>query len=310
MNSSSDSTVQIREVSSKKALSTFIRIPWRVYEKDPNWVPPLIFERKGSFSSRHPYFKHAVWQAWIAYRDGKAVGRISAQIDDLHLEHSNTKTGFFGLIEAPDDDEVFNALFGTAENWLRDRGMQQIIGPFNLSINQELGVLVEGFDSPPYIMTAHSPAYYGPAIERCGYQAAQDLLAYQLEYDTFTIPRVMQSLIKRSGDRMKVRSLNRKVKDSELEIMRDIVNDAWENNWNFIPLTREEFRAIGHEMLMIVPSDFIQIAEIDGEDAAFIVLLPNINEALADLNGRLFPFGWVKLLWRLKFNLPKSARVA
>jgi len=309
MTTSSNTAVQIQEVSSKKDLKNFIRVPWGIYENDPNWVPPLIVERKESLSPKHPYFKHAVWRAWIAYRGGKPVGRISAQIDDLYLKQHNTKTGFFGLIEAPDDDEVFKALFETAENWLRDQGMQQISGPFNLSINQDLGILVEGFDSPPFIMTGHSPAYYGPAIERCGYQSIQDVLAYQIDYDTFTIPRVMQSLIKRSGDRMKVRSLNRKEKISELEVMRDIFNDAWQNNWHFTPFTREEFNAIGNEMLMIVPKDFIQIAEIDGEDAAFIVLLPNINEAIADLDGRLLPFGWAKLLWRLKFNLPKSARV-
>jgi hypothetical protein len=224
------------------------------------------------------------------------------------LEKSENKAGFFGLLEAV-DDEVFSALFETAENWLRDRGMQQVTGPFNLNINQDLGILVEGFDTPPYVMTGHAPSYYGPAIEKCGYQPVQDLLAYELSSGTLTIPRVMQALINRTGERIKTRNLDLKNKEAELEVMRDIFNDAWQNNWNFVPFTRKEFSAVGKELLMVVPGDFIQIAEIDGEDSAFTVLLPNINEAIADLNGRLFPFGWAKLLWRLKVRFPKSARV-
>ena len=310
MNNLSDTVLDIREVTGKKDLSAFIRVPWVIYKDDPNWVPPLMTERRGALSSKHPYFKHANWCAWIAYRNGKPVGRISAQIDELHLKQYDTKTGFFGLIEAIEDPEVFSALFRTAENWLRSEGMREIIGPFNLSINQDLGVLIEGFDSPPYIMTGHAPAYYGAAIEGCGYRPAQDLLAYGLDSGTLAIPRVMQALIKRSGDRIKVRSFNFKSKSAELESMRNVFNDAWQNNWNFTPFTPEEFKLIGKKLLMAAPQDFIQFAQVDGEDAAFIVLLPNINEAIADLDGRLLPFGWAKLYWRLKVNFPKSARVA
>ena len=310
MNSVSDTTLEISEVSGRKALKTFIHVPWIIYKDDPNWIPPLIAERKDALSSKHPYFRHAKWRAWVAYRSGNPVGRISAQIDDLHLQQHDIKTGFFGLIEAVDDDEVFQALFQTAESWLRDKGMQEVIGPFNLSINQDLGVLIEGFDSPPYVMTGHAPPYYGAAIERCGYTAAQDLLAYGLDGGTLAIPRVMRALIDRSGDRIKVRSLGSKSKSAELESMRDIFNDAWENNWNFTPFTPEEFDLIGREILLAAPKNFIQIAEVDGVDSAFIVLLPNINEAIADLDGHLFPFGWAKLFWRLKMEFPKSARVA
>lgn len=305
----SNAKIQIKKVSGKQALNAFIRVPWRIYKNDPNWIAPLVSERKGAFSPKHPFFKHAAWRAWVAERDGTPVGRISAQVDQLHLQQHGNNTGFFGLIESPDDDEVFSALFETAESWLREQGMERVTGPFNLNINQEIGLLVEGSDSPPYIMTGHAPAYYGPAIERCGYQPAQDLLAYELDSGSLRIPRVMQALIDRTGDRIKVRNLDRKNSDAELEIMRDIFNDAWKNNWNFVPFTREEFKVIGKELLMIVPQDFIQIAEIDGEDSAFIVLLPNINEVIADLNGRLLPFGWAKLLWRLKVKFPKSGRV-
>lgn len=310
MNNLSGTKLEIREVSDRKGLGAFIRVPWSIYKDDPNWIPPLIAERKDALSSKHPYFRHAKWRAWIAYRNGKPVGRISAQIDELHLKQHDTKTGFFGMIEALDDDEVFQALFQTAENWLRDEGMREVIGPFNLSINQDLGILIEGFDSPPYVMTGHSPAYYGAAIEHCGYRPAQDLLAYGLHGGTLAIPRVMSALIKRSGDRIKVRSLGSKSKRIELESMRDIFNDAWANNWNFTPFTPEEFKLIGKELLLAAPKNFIQIAEVDGEDAAFIVLLPNINEAIADLDGHLLPFGWARLFWRLKVEFPRTARVA
>jgi len=310
MSKPSGKNIDIREVDSKKALKVFIRVPWSIYKGDPHWIPPLLMERKEAFSSKHPYFKHAQWKAWIAYQDGIPVGRVSAQIDELHQQRYNNKTGFFGLIEAPDDPAIFSALFETAENWLRQKGMQQIVGPFNLGINQEVGVLTEGFDTPPCVMTSHSPRYYGASIEKCGYQPAQELLAYELDIHTYTTPSTKQELIDRTAGRIKVRQLNRKTMEADFEVMRDIFNDAWQDNWNFVPFTREEFLAIGKELLTVVPNDFLQIAELDGKPAAFIAMLPDINMAIADLNGRLLPFGWAKLLWRLKVRFPKRCRIA
>ena len=310
MNSQPGKNIEIREVIGKKALKTFIRVPWAIYKDDPNWIPPLLMERKEALSSKHPFFKHATWCAWVAYQDGKPVGRICAQIDELHQQRYNNKTGFFGLIEAPDDDAVFTALFETAENWLRGKGMQHIVGPFNLGINQEIGILTDGFDTPPCVMTSHSPRYYGASIERCGYQPAQELLAYELDIHTYVTPSTKQELIDRTADRIKVRQLNRQSMAADFEVMRDVFNDAWQDNWNFVPFTREEFAAVGKELLTVVPDDFLQIAELDGEPAAFIAMLPDINSAIADLNGRLLPFGWAKLLWRLKVRFPKRCRVA
>ena len=309
MNSLSGKHIEIREVTGKQELKTFIRVPWSIYKDDPSWIPPLMFERKEAFSSKNPFFKHAVWRAWVAYRDGKPIGRISAQIDELHQQRYNNKTGFFGLIEAPDDHEVFSALFETAEKWLRENGMLRVAGPFNLGINQEVGILTEGFNTPPCVMTSHSAPYYGAAIEGCGYRPSQQLLAYQVDIDTYTVPASMRALISRCDDRVTVRPLDRKMVDADLEVMRDIFNDAWQDNWNYVPFTEEEFRTVGKELLMVVPHRLIQIAEIDGEAAAFIVLLPDINEAAADLNGRLLPFGWAKLLWRLKVRSPKGFRI-
>ncbi len=198
MNGQSGKSLEIREVVGKKALKAFIRVPWSIYKDDPNWIPPLLQERKDALSSKNPFFRHAEWQAWIAFRDGEPVGRISAQIDQLHQQRYGNKTGFFGLIEAPDDGQIFPALFATAENWLREKGMQQVIGPFNLGINQEVGILVEGFDTPPRVMTTHSPRYYGAAIQNCGYQPAQDMLAYELDIHTYTRPASMSEVVSRN----------------------------------------------------------------------------------------------------------------
>jgi len=301
--------IEIQEVTNSADLKTFISVPWSVYRDDPNWVPPLKIERKQAFSAKNPYFQHARWKAWVAYREGKPVGRISAQIDELHLKHHDPHTGFFGLIEAPDDPEVFAALFATAEAWLKEQGMRTVLGPFNLGVNQEIGCLVEGFDTPPYVMMGHARPYYGAAIEDQGYAKATDLLAYGLRHGMFALPETIQRLLKRMSGKMKLRQVDRKNMPAELEILRSIFNDAWSKNWSFVPFTEEEFKAVGKELFMITPADFTWIAEVDGEPAAFMVLLPNLNEVIADLNGRLFPFGWAKMLWRLKVRTPKTARV-
>jgi hypothetical protein len=302
--------VEIRAVESRADLQAFIRIPWLIYRDDPNWIPPLLAERKKAFSSKNPYFLHAHWRAWIAWRDGRPVARISAQVDKLHLQWNDAHTGFFGLIEAEDDPDVFAALLHAAEDWLRGQGMQTVLGPFNLSINQELGLLVEGFDSPPYIMMGHAPPYYAGRLKEQGYAKQQDLLAYDLTKDAFALPDKVRHLLLRQRDKMRLRQVDRKHAAEELERMREVFNDAWSNNWGFVPFTQEEFTAIGKVLFTIVPADFTWIAEADGEAAAFIVLLPNVNEAISDLDGRLLPLGWLKLLWRLKFRCPKTGRIA
>ncbi len=303
-------TIEVREVRSSSDLKTFISVPWSIYRDDPNWVPPLKIERKSALSPKNPYFLHARWKAWIAYLDGKPVGRISAQIDELYLERHDAQTGFFGLLESPQDPAVFTALFGVEESWLKDQGMRTLLGPFSLGINQEIGCLVEGFDSPPYLMMGHARPYYGEAIEAQGFAKAEDVLAYVLREDMFALPENIQKLLGRLSGKMKLRQVDRKNMASELEILRDIFNDAWSHNWSFVPFTREEFSAVGKELFAITPPDFTWIAETEGEPAAFMILLPNLNEVIADLDGKLFPFGWAKLLWRLKVRSPKTARIA
>jgi len=302
--------VDIRQVFTSSDLKAFITVPWSIYRHDPNWVPPLKFERKVAFSEKNPFFEHARWEAWLAYRDGVPVGRISAQIDSLYLEHHDARTGFFGLIEAPDDAEVFAALFAAAETWLKKQEMTSALGPFNLGINQEIGCLVEGLDSPPYVMMGHARPYYGQQIEKQGYSKAQDVLCYEMNRDSFALPQIVQRLLKRLEKKISVRTIDRRNAAADLDTMCRIFNDAWSDNWGFVPFTSKEFSTLGKELLMVVPADFIHIADLDGKPAAFIVLIPNLNELIADLDGRLFPFAWARLLWRLKVRFPKSGRIA
>ncbi len=301
-------TPEIVPVRTKQEREVFIRVPFDVYADDPSWVPPLLFDRRDQISPKHPFFRHAEMQAFIAYEDGKAVGRISAQIDHLNADRGRPGLGYFGLIDAIDDRAVFTGLFEAAEHWLSERRMTEVLGPMNLNINQEVGLLVDGFDTKPYFMMGHSKPYIGHRVEEVGYHPVKDLLAYEMD-PAFEIPSVMTAVAKRLKGRMVIRAIDRKNRDRDLKAMCSVFNDAWENNWGFVPFTDDEFLTIGHEMLLIINDDFIQIAEVDGEPAAFIVMLPNVNEAIADLNGRLLPFGWLKLLWRLKVRYPRSARV-
>ncbi|MDE0062144.1 MAG: N-acetyltransferase [Gammaproteobacteria bacterium] len=300
--------IEIRPVSGRRLLKQFVKVPWSVYRDDPAWVPPLILERLMALSPKEPIFEHLDWQGWIACRGGVPVGRISAQIDALHLKHNDPRQGFFGMIDGMDDADLFASLANTAEEWLRKRGMTSVLGPLNLNINQEPGLLYDGYESPSSFLMGHARPYYHPRLESAGYRSCRELLAYRLapNYDE---PAAIRRLRRRLGARLVLRNLNRADKAAELEVVRRIFNDGWSGNWGFVPFTEAEFAAIGNLLLFVVPKDFILIAELDGEPAGFIVVLPNINECIRDLNGRLFPTGWAKLLWRLKVRLPRTVRV-
>lgn len=300
--------IEVRPVSGRRMLKQFVKVPWAVYRDDPAWVPPLILERLQALAPHEPVFEHLDWQPWTAFRDGVPVGRISAQIDSLHLERYGDGRGFFGMIEAIDDADVFQQLTGAAETWLRNRGMDGVIGPLNLNINQEPGLLYDGYEKPPSFLMGHARPYYHDHLATLGYSPCQELLAYEMQ-TTYDEPRAIRRLRRRLGGRLTLRNLNRADKAAELETLRRIFNDGWSENWGFVPFTEGEFKAIGNMLLLVVPKDFILIAEVDDEPAGFIVVLPNINEAIRDLNGRLLPFGWARLLWRLKVRLPATVRV-
>jgi len=304
-----DSSLRIRPVTDRRSLRDFIEVPWSIYRDDPCWVPPLRAERKLALSPRQPLALHAEWQTWVAYRGDVPVGRISAQIDRLHLERYADQTGFFGFLEGIDDARVFGALFDAAESWLKERGMRRVRGPFSLNINQEAGLLVEGFDRRPYVMMGHARPYYESRVLEQGYRGAKDLLAYEVDVP-YRRSELLERMLERQKERLRVRPFDPARRDAELAILRDIFNDAWSGNWSFVPFTEAEFDDMGRTLLHLLPPGFIQIAEVDGVPSAFMAFIPNLNEVIADLDGRLLPFGWARLLWRLKVKFPKSVRVA
>ncbi|OGL14974.1 MAG: DNA-binding protein [Candidatus Rokubacteria bacterium RIFCSPLOWO2_12_FULL_71_22] len=306
---SAASPLTVVPVEGARAVGTFIRVPWSIYADDPAWVPPLLLERRHCVSRRRPYFAHAVARFWVAYRGRAPVGRISAQVDRLHLERYDDATGFFGMLEAENDGPTFEALFGAAEAWLRAEGMRRVLGPFNLSINEECGLLVAGFDTPPMILMGHGRPYYAARVEEQGYRAAKDLLAYRLAAD-FTIPDLMRAAVRRAAREVVVRPLQRSRFRSELSMLREVFEDAWSENWGFVPFTAAEFEELGRVLRFVVDDDFVQIAELGGEPVGMLVLLPNLHEAIRDLNGRLRLLGWPKLAWRLGVRRPRTGRVA
>lgn len=304
-----DRTVlSISPVSSRADRRDFLGLAAALYRDDPHWIAPLRFEERMRVFGKNPLFEHAEVKAWVARRGGRPLGRITAQIDRLQQETQGNQAGSFGMLEAEDDPEVFAALFGAAEAWLRERGCTEVRGPFNLSINEEAGLLVEGFDTPPCVMMSHGRPCYPGRVEAQGYERAQDLFAYTLKSD-FVPPPVMMKLAERAAREVRMRTLRRRDLAAELEILRDIFNDAWAGNWGFVPFTRAEFAELGKVLAALTPEDYVQIAEIDGRPVAFIVALPNVNEAARDLRGRLLPLGWAKLLWRLKVSGVHSGRV-
>ncbi len=300
--------ITVHPVTNRHELRTFIDIPWRVYSDDPMWVPPLRLERRLHFSKFNPYFKHAVWQAWIAYRGNLPVGRISAQIDQLHRQRYGADTGHFGLLESVEDTEIFAALTYTAETWLSERNTKYVSGPFNFSINQECGVLVDGFDTPPMVMMPHSPKWYGSLLEEQGYQPLKDLLAYWVNLD-FKVPRFMRILLGKFSSRIHLRMIRRNQFKAEMEILRDIFNDAWSDNWGFIPFTEAEFSELGSVFRMLLRDEYMWIAEVDGVPAAFLVAIPNLNEIFAKFNGNFFPNNWLRLYKHVKYSEFSSIRV-
>lgn len=300
--------VVVRPVANWREMGTFIDVPWRIYADDPLWVPPLRLERRLHFSKFNPFLKHAEWQAWVAYRNNEPVGRISAQVDQLHRDRYGPRTGHFGLLEMIEDTEVLDALLSSAEDWLAARDTMHVTGPFNLSINQECGILVEGFDTPPMVMMPHSRTWYGLLLEQHGYRPVKDMLAYWVKVDD-SPPQLMINLKEKFSKQVVLRKLRRDRFGEEMETLRDIFNDAWSENWGFVPFTEAEFAELGTSLRLLVPDDFVQIAEVDGIPAAFMAGLPNLNEIFAELNGNLFPLGWIGLIHHLKSRGVRTGRI-
>ena len=301
--------IHIEKVTEKRDLKAFIAFPSSLYRNDPNWIDPLFIEREEHLSKKNPSVEHIEWQAFLAKKEGKIVGRITAQIDSLHRELYGQDTGHFGMIDAIDDAEVFAALFAAAEAWLKSKGAMKITGPFSMNINQESGLLIEGFDTPPSALMTHGKPYYADYIEQQGYLQGIDLLAYWMNRTDLHFEPSLTKLMAQVRKKVSIRRLNRRKFAEEMQVLREIFNSGWQNNWGFVPFTEHEFATMGDQLKYLVPDDMIYIAEVDSVPCAFIVGLPNINEAIEGLEGRLFPFGWAKLLWRLKVSGVRTARV-
>ncbi len=303
--------LRIRPVAGRRELEQFLRVPGAIYRDDPNWVPPLLFERLQHLDPRrNPFLRAIEIRYFIALRGDAPVGRISAQINRRHLARHDDASGHFGFLEAVDDEEVFAALLETAENWVRAQGMRRLAGPFNPSINDECGLLVDGFDTPPSMMMGHARRYYAARLERLGYRKAKDLIAYDFDVAGPWPPAAARLLARARGMRgLSFRPLDMRRYEEEILAICRIFNDAWAHNWGFVPFDEEEARYMGRSIRPLVTARCFAFGEVDGEPVAMTVTLPNINEAIRDLGGRLWPFGWARLLWRLKVRGVRTWRM-
>jgi len=304
--------MEILEVESSSDLTSFIKLPFALFRGDPHWVPPLISERRGFLNQKtNPFFRAAKARFFLARRQGRYVGRIATCINFNHNEFHQDKTGFFGFFDCIDDYSVAELLFKVAMIKVKAEGMEQMIGPANFSTNHEVGLLIEGFDSPPMVMMPYNKTYYPQFAERFGLRKVKDLIAFRIFAGSEFDPRMIRMAEHiRSRNAVHLRNLEMKDFDAEIERINEIYNSAWAKNWGFVPMSRDEFRHMAKEMKPIVDPDIVYIAEVNGQPVGFSLTLPNINQALKYLNGRLFPLGLFKLLWHTKIkNKIDSARV-
>ncbi len=294
--------ITITPVRSAADRREFIDLVWELYARDPNWRAPLKSEVRALIGGirRNPWFEHGRAEFFLARRQGRVVGRISAQVCEL-VQQRRPGLGQWGMFESVDDAEVAQALIQAAESWLRAQGMIRAQGPISISIWDEPGLLIQGFDSPPKAMMGHHLPYYQKHIEAASYAGCKDLFAWAVEID-HGFPEIVNRIVSigQRNSRIRIRPVDIRRFDAEAEIILGILNDAWSENWGFVPLTPSEVRHVGKKLKPIVIPHQVLIAEYDGEPVAFLISIPDINEFTADLNGRLFPFGWAKLLWRLR----------
>jgi hypothetical protein len=303
-------TLTIRPVEDAADRKAFVDLAYALNRDDPNWVPPLKTEVHGLLDPRtNPWFEHAEARLFLAERDGEPVGRISAQVDQLVQEHMGAGIGQWGMFEAA-DAEVGAELIHRAEAWLRGRDMSRSMGPFSLSIWDEPGLLIKGHDHPPMVMMGHNKAEYEAWVEAAGYVKAKDLYTYDLEV-VAPFPPIVRRIVEmgQKNPKIRVRKVNKSRFEEEAALLLGILNDAWSDNWGYVPLTESEIAYAGRKLKPIVLEDMILVAEYEGEPVAFMMALPDINQFIRDLDGSLFPFGWAKLLWRLRRMRPTSGRV-
>ncbi|MEY4581673.1 MAG: hypothetical protein RL701_6376 [Pseudomonadota bacterium] len=303
-------SIEIRQHVPGKDLHDFMRVPHLLFAGDPVWVPPLdLMVREQLTPGKNPFLDHAEAVLFTAHRDGVPVGRISAQIDREHQKRYADAVGFFGFFDTIDDLEVAQALVHAARIWLGARGIQRMRGPLSFSINEEVGVLVEGFDTPPMVLMGHHTRYQSALIEACGFTKVKDLLAWRYRVEELP-PRAQKARAEIAAmSEVKLRIVDRNRFDNELLEMLQIQDDAWRENWAHVSLTAAEGKAVVAALKLLIEPELAIFAEIDGRVAGMAIALPNLNEAARDLDGKLLPLGWAKLLYRLKVQHLKTARL-
>ena len=297
------SPILISQADSRRDREAFIQFQWRIYERDPAWVPPLILERK-EFLNRdnHPFYLHGDATLFLAKRGDEIVGRIMASDDPNYNTLHQSNVGCFGLFESVDDADVATELFTAASGWLRRRGRSEMIGPIDYSTNYVCGLLIDGFDHPPTLLTAHNPPYYARLIEAAGFQKEVDWFAWWFDPKNAPIERLrrlVDARTKKTG--VQIRSINLRDLVGDSQRLAAVFNQAWSSNWGFVPFTEAEAKYMAVEMRPIVDPRMTLIAEVNGAPVAFVICVPDINAALKHINGRLtrfgLPIGLLKLLW-------------
>lgn len=307
----SSQTTGVTLVTTSKERKQFINFPYRHYSSDEHWIPPLKMEQKKLIDrNKNPFYENADIALFLAEKNGEICGRIAAIEDRRYNNHHNSNTGFFGFFESINDQSVANLLFRVAKDWLEKRGLSKMMGPANPSMMDEIGILIEGFDKDPsFLMPYHKP-YYDDLLKTCGLSKEMDLLAFRVTQDTVALDRMIRAekIVRHRIPNLKIREVNLKKLDEEVQVVRHIFNEAWSNNWGFIPMNEKELESLAEDLKLILNPKFAHIAEIDGEPVAFSIGLPDLNQALKHMDGTLFPTGIFKLLWyRRKINRIRTA---
>jgi len=304
-------TVDIRRHEPGRDTKDFIRAGEVVFQGDPSWIPPLdmIIEDRLN-PKKEPLYAHADVVLFTAWKDGQLAGRTSATVDRTWLATWKDDTGHFGYFDTIDDPEVANALAGAAQDWLREKGMKRMNGPMSLSANQEIGVLVDGFDDPPALDMGHSRKYQGALAERCGLVKEKDLYAWRYETKDGVNARTQKAWEHvKAMPEVRLRSVDLKNLRKELDLVIEIYNETWAGKWGYVPIASAELDKMAADLSLVLDRDMAFVAEVDGKAAGMCIAVPNLNDVIRDLGGKLFPFGWAKLLYRTKLKHPKSARL-